>query len=234
MMPEEVTVGLKFPYHIADGVCMFTVTGHIGEDVWRCVCDADQDYAGSVANVDESVILDILRREAAFKESDAGHESWFGTLSPGDIVHVDQGFGQFVRCRVEEGEYEEGLSGRRVSGKHVVAIALVGDWLASDLPQRTVYGTVRYPHHADLVVHGGHYRPSLSNIWESPHHYKEGQDPRGLDPISLKLPEMTPEEVRWAAMAIVRAKVIEVLMSKELPDPADFRTAIHLLGMYAH
>lgn len=48
---------------------------------------------------------------------------WEGTLPDGTVVHLSNGFRQFVRCRVETGEYEEGLSGKTSTGKHVVAIA---------------------------------------------------------------------------------------------------------------
>lgn len=223
-VPDKVTVGLKFPYDVADGRCMFTVTEHVGKGVWRCVCDEGQDYAGSVANVDGRMILGILEMNSSFEMTFTRNSEWFESLPDGTVVHLSNGFRQFVRCRVETGEYEECLSGETSTGKHVVAIALVGNWRPFDLPSRRADGTVSLPYHAAHVVNGTHYRPGPQHMWESPY-FQESElkdrdgDPRGLDPIPLDVPEMTGEEIE-TSRRILLIREARDLMTDEATDEA--------------
>jgi len=236
-VPSKVMIGLKFPYAVADGRCLFTVKELVGKGVWKCVCDDDRDYGNLVVNMDGKVILGILQMNENFRQHIDENEAWFESLLDGSIVHLSHGFGQFVRCMVETGTYSDGR--KTISGKHVVAIALVGNWRQFDLPRRQLNGSIYHPYNAKQVVEGEHFRPGAGNMWESPSFQRSlprDDDPATLEPVSLEVPEMTAEEEHLAELISVRDTVVTNLTRDDDPSVEDllsmFRAAIPLMTPY--
>jgi hypothetical protein len=86
--------------------------------------------------------------------------------------------------------------------KKLKSVALVGEWHKHDLPHRCINGEISYPYHAQKII-DGELRDSLqvSTTYESPEFRREGRiDPRKLQPISLDVPDMTPDQAESARL----------------------------------
>ena len=233
--PKDVKVGLRFLYNHADSRFYFRVVRKAAKGLWECVCDDDQDYAGAKEYLTSETILGAIEMEALFSNIFDENEEWLSSLEDGVVVHLSHGFHQFVRCVVETGEYVDGREEK--FGKRLIPIALVGDWRPFDLPRRMANGSISYPYHAKMIVESTPYRPGPQNLWESPYFQnsslkdKDG-DPRNLDPISLDVPGMTPDEERASNMEIIKERVI-CLLSNGVPSPEMFEEAIEILRTHS-
>jgi len=116
---------------------------------------------------------------ALFKHSD----NFYASLKPGQLVHYDNGFNNFVRCEVVA----------TAEGNKLKPLALVGKWTTHDLPRWQDNGEAHFPHHPKRIREGELFAPNESNIYEA--NPKGKEDPRGLAPLSLELPERTPEQI---------------------------------------
>ena len=112
--------------------------------------------------------------------ADAG-DKYYASLTPGQIVHYDNGGNEYVRCEVV-------VNNSMVPAKQLKPIALVGEWREWDLPHRMADGTVNPGYHAKDIADGKTMHPNASNIYEYRLNNPGKIDPRPLAPISLTVP----------------------------------------------
>lgn len=187
--------GVEFPYTINDARVTMRVSSHIGGGVWRCkVSDCSIDYQGVERYLPESKIEEIIRFEDQMRGYSHQTSDWFSGLNDGEIIHLIHMKNQWVRCEV--------------MGGSVTPIALVGDWKSYDLPKRRPDGGISLPHYPRMILAGETFRPNPANFWEFE---MNGDDPSSLDPVSLEVPEMTPEEESTARFIRIRDEAIEML-----------------------
>lgn len=148
------------------------------------------DYAGVRKPFFVDDVKRILEYEARLRASLDENEAWFDSLTPGQIVHYHNGFGEFVRCEVVRltEDMRSGPSEYKAGQTVLQPIALVGNW-RHDLPWIDDEGVERYPYHAEKVVNRtGAWRPHQSCVFESPAYskgYSRNGDPTGLPALDL-------------------------------------------------
>lgn len=175
---KTIKVGTRFRYTIADGNPEWEVIEKVGRGVWKAVVVEGPDYVGTQRAFFTKQIQGSLAGAEHWKKSADQSKAFFASLKVGDIVHYKNVFNAYVRCAVT-----------RSGG--LLPIALVGEWKSFDLPTRYIDGTVYLGYHAQNIKDKKIITPHCSNVWEFS---RKGMDPRKLDPISLELPPMTPEE----------------------------------------
>ena len=135
-------------------------------------------------------------------------------IEDGDIIHYHNGFGQFVRCEVVDGGAVPIALVNGVRADGVVADRF--GWKQRDLASWTPDGQPHYGYHANQVVTGERPQGSRecwqpSDVWEnSSRLLDEWEDPAFAEPLSIRLPERTEDEIRahearYNANLIVRA-----------------------------
>lgn len=181
----KVTIGTKFRSAYADGNCEWEVKSSRGRDTWNCeIVAEDLDYAGTKKVFGTEEIQRSLDMAEVWQKSTDASENFFKKQVPGTILHYSNGFGSYVRCRVT-GE-----------GK-LLPLALVGKWSNIDLPKRMENGFVNEGYHVKQIKQGKVFRPHASTVYEYQHRENE-PDPNTMQPISLELPEMTPDDTAKA------------------------------------
>ena len=158
------------------------------------------------------------------------NEAFYSSVGPGDIVHYANGFGQYVRCEVVAATRVMGMREQdTVAGVALKPIALVGQWREYDLPRYQPDGSVRMGYHAEKILAGELMQPHASTIYEYEGRAKRSgeTDPRGLDPISLDPPFMTPEQERIAPLAKALEKIAAATQTITNPqDEMQYRFAL--------
>jgi hypothetical protein len=192
---------MRFP--VADGYALYAV---IAEKplVLRHIPYGDA-YRAAGATIRGTTLADVERQragDAATLRMRDENAEFYASLRDGQVVHYDNGFGQYVRCEaVVDGDGKRALK----------EVALVGAWREYDLPRRDVDGTVRLGYHAEGVAEGRTITPHISCIWESGMGRRSGEDPAGMAPLDLSVPDPTPDEEEvarlWRKVAEVRGLV---------------------------
>lgn len=202
----KVTKGMRFRWHYADANPEWEVKSSRGQGVWICEIVDCPDYSGAQSPFTMEQIRSAVANNEMFKEMVNDHTKFFENLKVGQIVHYNDGFGKYVRCKVVEGTHEKQF------GKHLLPIHLVGDWEAYDLPKRLEDGSISYCYHADKIRNKELFHPNFSNIWE---HSKKGKDPSTMPTIDISVPEMTPEQVEKARLFALVKQCQDIL---DLPN----------------
>jgi len=207
---KRITKGLKFHWHHADANPCWEVKHSRGQGVWICQIVDCPDYSGVTRAFTREEIHLALSSEEFWSGRADDHESFYASLKPGQIVHYNNGFNNYVRCEafIEDGETK------------LKPIALVGQWREYDLPRRNVDGSISYNYYPAMVLgekFGSDnvktsFTPNYSNIYEAKPRVGD-IDPTDLEPIDLSVPPMTDEQksiaAKWQKVAAVSRAIEE-------------------------
>ena len=191
-----VKIGDQFRSVFQDGNCLWNVIKKAGRNVWLCEIDReDGDYAGTQKTFMTREIEGSKAWEKKLQQLHGANDDYYKSLTPGQIVHYNDGFKKFIRCQVVQENGENKLK----------KIALVGAWWEHDLPKRDRRGEIYYPYDAKGVIEGDTFTPNFGNIWERD---REGVNPATLPALDLSVPDMTPEEEisakQWQCLTWIR------------------------------
>lgn len=195
MTVTKIKIGTKFYAPHKDGNVEFTVIQQSGYNkggklhkVWIAEAQNDADWKGEQRAFTTEEIQHSLTMRNLFERLDRQHDAYYKSLKPGQIVHYNNGFGNFVRSEV-------------TADRKLMPIALVGPWAKHDLPMRRIDGDVYYPYHALKIKECETFEPNASNIYEnSTSLQNQYTDPAQLEPIDLSVPSMTPEQEEVAQL----------------------------------
>jgi len=204
MAKQTVKVGVQFRAVYADGNCLWKVIKALGRGSWLCEIQnepfefdgrmLDSDYAGTQKAFLTREIQGSMNWESFMDETGNEMDQWYASLTPGQIVHYDNGFNEFVRCEVTD-------------DRQLMPIALVGEWKEWDLPRRMIDGSINWGYYAQKVQEREPFQPNASNVYEFRLTHNSGGwdneckiDPRQLAPITFAVPEHTPEEAAKAKL----------------------------------
>ncbi len=217
-VPTKVSVGMKFTAAYADSNSMWIVRKSLGKS-WLCeIIDEEGkgmcDWVGTQKAFLPREILGSLRMSAMWQGIQDENEQFLQSQPEGAILHYHNSQGSYVRRQVVIKD------GRR----YLKDIALVGNWDAHDLPKRREDGSVYMPYHPQQILEGKlNDHLQVSTTYEHPSFVKPGThrganliDPRKLAPISLELPEETPEQKETARQWILIASVQSAL--NDIPE----------------
>ena len=211
----NIKVGTQFRSSFADSNPMWTVVEKRGRGTWIAEINSDElDYAGSQAAFTTEQIAGSIQWSEAMKKSSDDSDTFFDRLTPGTIVHYNNGFHAYVRCKV-------------TSDHQLLPIALVGDWKEYDLPKRGLDGSIYLGYHVENIKEGKTFRPHASNVWEynltktknqQPIAFSKWSDPTELKPVSLKVPDMNPKQALEAAKHIKLDRIRNIIKTAKTPD----------------
>jgi hypothetical protein len=205
---KRVTVGLKFRYNHADSNPLWVVRQSIGRGVWLAEVIESEDWLGTQKSFLSSDILRSTGIENLFARLHNEHDEFYAKLKPGQIIHYNNGFKNFVRCKVVKKDGQNVL----------LPIALVGEWREYDLPHRREdTGELMLGYHGKMIVNGETFNPNASNLYEfnpsSSSH--RGFDPTGCEPLELTVDDITPEQEACAALWKLVYKVEETIRADD-------------------
>lgn len=228
IVPGETT----FRAHYADGNPLWKVLRPQGRGAYVCEIVnepieidgkmLDSDFAGTQKVFLDSEIQGSIGMSALFDGLHNEHDAYYRSLRPGQIIHYDNGFNQYVRCEVvvHEGEHQ------------LKPIALVGNWQSHDLPRRQPNGEIVMGYHPQMIQTGEVMKPNASNLYEhrvtlpknrQPIGRQKALDPRRLQPIDLSVPPMTAEETETARLWNLISTVVAVLSQSDTDPKARLR-----------
>ena len=214
----SVKIGDTFRASYADSMPTFRVTKKAGPGVYLAIIEDDMDYSGVEKAFTTQEIESSKQWAARFAKLAEADDDFWATVSEGDILHYNDGFGNFVRCEVVMGTEDNagGVDRSENVGRLVMLpVALVGNWKQFDLANRRPDGSISYGYHARKVIEGnGAWRASTTCIYEAPDYsrgYAKHPDPRTLPALSLEVPEMTELEEQAALEEQMRQAMIEAL-----------------------
>jgi len=203
----RVTKGMTFRSHYADANPLWEVKKSRGQGIWICEIIDCADYSGVTKPFTREDILRCAAMEDLWNDLGNDHDSFYASLTPGQIIHYNNGFNNFVRCEVVTEDGENKLK----------PIALVGEWRNHDLPKRHVDGSIDYGYYPSMILgikYGSEARESFTPNFTSIHEAKprEGDiDPTNLEPLDLSVPPMTDEEkataAKWQKVAAIRRAI---------------------------
>jgi hypothetical protein len=160
---------------------------------------------GVLFRVDTDFVRGDVERSRNWRNYLAKEKARKDSLQVGEIIHYDNGFGEYIRCEIVDKDGE----------LHAKAIAMVGNWSERDLPRRQKDGTIYYGYHAEKILFPDkersgtktHWIPNMSCIWEYTDSPRKGPDPREMEPIDLSVPELDAGEQikaeKWATLKAV-------------------------------
>ena len=201
---KRIGIGTKFRWTNADSNPLWEVKRARGRGTWDCEVVEGPDWVGTVKTFSSEEIRSSLGMAAAWKQSRDESEQFYQNLTPGSIVHYNNGFNSFVRCRVSDNH-------------ELLPFALVGDWREFDLPQRQLDGTVYLGYHAERIVAASPFKPHASNVYEHRHDARS-IDPRNLPAINLDVPPMTAEQEEMAKKYKTLDAIRQLVRTNENPD----------------
>lgn len=220
---HAVKIGDTFRSVIADANVLWKVIRKI--DARNFECEAvnepiehngklfDSDWAGTISPFSVDQIVRSKSFAAAFASHVERDKKGWADLEVGATVHYDNGFKQWVRCKVVLDEAGQ---------KALLPIALVGGWRESDMPHRDRRGEVYYPYHARKIIEGEVWRPSFSMIFESGA-ARSQDNPASLPALDLSVPDLGEDE-RHAAECEVFFDALRAVMD-DAATPAPERAA---------
>jgi hypothetical protein len=193
----KIGSGTRFHSVIADGNPEWEIIRSRGRGVWEAKC-LGEDYAGTIRVFTTEQVKHSVGMKLAFERSVDENAKFYASLQLGQIVHYDNGFQNWIRCRVVMGSTVHNKS----SHKCLQPIALCGNWQKFDLPRRRENGEADLGHSARMVINGECFEPNYGCIYESGHWrgFKDSPDPATLAPIDLSVPEMSPEKAAEAKL----------------------------------
>jgi hypothetical protein len=211
----KVEIGTQFRYNYADSNPLWEVKKARGKGTWECevmpepveipdgkggTIKLEGDYAGNRKVFGTEEIVRSIGMSQFWKQLGNESDQFYARLKPGEIVHYDNGFEDYVRCRVEVAK--ETTTQYKKGENMLVPIALVGNWQKHDLPRRYENGDIYLGYNAEKILQASPFHPHASSIYENPAFAKERKklDPRKLDPIDLTVPPMTPEQEKTAKL----------------------------------
>ena len=209
-------IGIKFRSSYADSNPLWEVIKSRGKGVYLCRVVESEDWFGTEDVFTAEKILSILNWEEVINGRDVQKEEWFESLQPGEIIHYDNGFREFVRCRVV-----------RMDGQNrLMPIGLVnnGQWDTHNLPRRENTGEIYYPYHANKIREQNRedaWQPDPYCCFEFPKYEKSDQDPSEMPLIDLTLPEMTEEEEQEAKLHRLAYKIVDIINNKGVERAED-------------
>lgn len=190
--PAASLIGKQFRAAIADSNALWEVKSSRGRGAYICEVvnepfevdghTLDSDFAGQRKTFGVEEIRHALAMQDFFAESFRKHDDFYASLVPGQIVHYDNGFGEFVRCEVvtasslrREIDHYELKEGETC----LKEIALVGNWKG--------YALRADSHHMRGVRDGALFKPNASCIWENPEAscHRKHPDPSALEPLAV-------------------------------------------------
>jgi hypothetical protein len=179
--PSQIGPGTTFNSTYADGNPEWTVIKKTGSN-WLCRIEADADWQGTEKVFMPSEIRQAAAMQAMFARSQDDTDAFYASLEPGQIIHYNNGFENYVRCEAVE-----------VDGKmKLKPIALVGKWSSHDLPSRRPNGDIYLGYYAQMIADGKTFDPNVTCLYESG--ACRGSDPTKWEPLDLTVPKMTPKE----------------------------------------
>ena len=209
IVPNQTTFSAAY----ADSISKWKVIRSLGARVWLCEIVANSneeeytDWVGTQKSFLTEEILASISTEEMFCKSINENDAFFEKQTLGNILHYHNGFNQWVRCKVIE----------RNGSKVLLPIALVGDWKPHDLPVRRQDGSIFYGYHAESIINGKTFIPNISCIFECGCKSKKS-DPSQLQPISLTVPEMTPEQTRIANLWKRIGEIQNIISDNQNPE----------------
>lgn len=202
----KVTVGTKFRYSHADANPLWEVKSARGRGTWNCEIVECPDYQGTKKVFGTEEIQASLGMAQVWQKSTDDSENFYRKQKPGTILHYNNGFKAYIRCRVtDDGQ--------------LMPFALVGNWAQHDLPKRMPNGFIHLGFHVKKIKEQKAMRPHASLVWEYQHRNDE-PNPATLQPISLEVPEMTPEET-VAADKHIRLNHLRAIVNDNNLKPDD-------------
>lgn len=138
---------------------------------------------------------------------------YYLSLKLGDIVHVDHGFHEFIRCKIVEQHGERRLK----------PIALVGLWKPEKLPHYSPEGEIEWGY-AGLVKRGDTMLSHTIFVYESKgyaYHDPDYPDPKTLTPIAINTPRQTKKQQEDAVFYRAIRDVCEILAPNRLASTSE-------------
>lgn len=192
--PKKVhpLIGRQFRSPIADCNPLWEVKSSRGRGAFICEVvnepfeidgkTFDGEYAGRRQTFGVEEIERSLRVAEFWAKSRREHEDFYDSLAFGEIVHYDDGFGNFVRCEVvTAANLRKGFDHPCVEDgeKCLKELALVGNWRDYDLRSDS--------YHMRGVREARLFKPNASCIWENPDAAcrKKHSDPSKLEPLAV-------------------------------------------------
>lgn len=211
-MPNTIKPGMTFLWHHADSNAKWKVLRPTGGGVFLCEI-ISEDWKGTQQPFTSQQILGSIKQQEFWANYKDDGEHFFALIPVGSIVHVDNGFNQFIR-------HEVVMFGEKKTTK---AIALVGNWNQHDLPRRKPDGTIHYPYHAQKVISNEFCDVNPNNLLE----YQVGKNDKpisllkevlSMEPISLDVPEMDENEKHLAENYKLAQNIIQKLNVTRVND----------------
>ena len=217
----EIVVGTTtFRSTYADSNALWKVVRKEGRN-YRCQIENERieidgkwyegDYAGEQKIFSPEEIRGSIGLSKMFDGLAKSHDNFYANLTPGQTIHYQNGFDNWVRCVVviasDDGE------------KKLKPVALVGEWRSHDLPSRYRDGSINEGYYPKMIRTGELMTPNASNLFEAGGKPRNGIDPSTLSPISLAVPAMTDEEDAKAKLWQKVAKISEFVNDHKADDP---------------
>jgi hypothetical protein len=176
----------------------------------------DGDYAGVQKAFLREEILQSLNWQNLFENIHDESDKFYNNLSVDDVIHYNNGFNQYVRCKVVLEDNE----------KKLLPVALVGGWREYDLPHRRINGEIEYGYNARQINEQVSMRPNATNIWEF---NRKGANPADLLPIDLSVPDMTPDQSDIAKKWQTVQKINDLTSDYSTDNPQDIIDSVKRL-----
>lgn len=185
-----------------DGMPLWKVIKKAGSNVWLCESQIEYtkgglqlDYGGIRKSFLTSEIAAAINLELFFTKTKSKHEEFYQNLIDGQIVHYNNGFDQWVRCKAVNHELQP--------------IALCGNWKEYDLPKRDFKtGEIIHSYYSRKIAENETFTPHAGNLFEVGNKPRDGIDPNTLPAIDLTVPELNEEQwktvVLWTYVNKVR------------------------------
>jgi hypothetical protein len=214
----KVEVGTQFRYNYADSNPLWEVKKARGKGTWECevlpapmeipdgkggTIKLEGDWVGQRKVFGTEEIARSIGMSQFWNKLGNESDKFYAGLKEGQIVHYDNGFESYIRCRVVRADIDRDKIRVRKGENVLVPIALVGNWRKHDLPTRYRNGQVYLGYNAETIDKGEPMHPHATSIYENPNFANKERktlDPRKLDPIDLTVPPMTPDEEKTAKL----------------------------------
>jgi len=221
---KRVKVGTKFRYTFADSNPEWTVMKSHTGGFWTCQILEDGDWTRAVKTFTTKEIIASIQMSEYLKKTVDDSDDYFDNLPTNSIVHYNNGFNGFVRCKV-------------TADKQLLPIDLIGNWLSHDLPRRERDGSIYYGYHASNILEKKVFRPNASNVYEynltrsknqQPIAFSKWVDPRKMDVVSLEVSEQTDEQKKLATLWKKIDAIRRILNENNNRNPAEILKDVSL------
>ena len=164
--------GALLSFSVADGYAHYVVTKARPLTVaYVDSGDGYQTHRATIRGLRKRDVEGQLERSRMHSRSAKEGEDFYSSLKVSEIVHYDNGFNSFVRCKVVRENNENVL----------LPIGLVGNWEPYDLPKRARDGSINWGYQVRNIREAKTFAPHFSNIYEG----SESRRNRSINPIKL-------------------------------------------------